>query len=232
MDITLNAVDTRVLACLMEKEITTPDYYPLTLHSLVTACNQKSNRAPKMSLTNADVSESLASLYRQHLVMEKDSSRVEKYAHKTAKVLQLDIQEQALLAELMLRGPQTAGELRGRCERMVSIELVEEVDFLLECLSERDIPLVKRLPRQSGKREQRWAHLLAGEPEIFEELAPSLLVTENGDLRERVDQLEQRLKLLEALLLINGRVSVDQLESLEITEGDKVPSTYANIPVI
>jgi len=167
MDILLNEIEIRVLGSLMEKELATPEYYPLSLNALTNACNQKSNRSPVLSLNDSDIIAALQSLKEKQIVCQSDASRVPKYLAQLCQNLQPDQREAALLCLLLLRGPQTAGELRARTERLCSFENLEEVVQALDSLSE--IGLVLKLPRQPGQKEQRYAHLLAGEPENLEQ---------------------------------------------------------------
>lgn len=167
MDIQLDQVEVRVLGSLVEKEITTPDYYPLSLNALVNACNQKSNRDPVMSLAESDVREALESLRDKNLARQVSSfdSRVPKYGHQLQEVFNFDRRETAVIAVLLLRGPQTPGEIRGRADRMYHFEDLEAAESTLNRLIDRDPPLVKRLARQPGTKESRYAHLLAGDVE-------------------------------------------------------------------
>jgi len=163
MDINLNDIECRVLGSLMEKELATPDYYPMTLNALTAACNQKSNRHPVMTLGEPDVVKALESLKEKRLtIAASDSGRVPKYRHLLFEKLKLEPDEQAVLAELLVRGPQTVGELKGRSERMAIMGDLAQVELLLDELAERD--LVVRLPRRPGLKEQRYAHLFSGKP--------------------------------------------------------------------
>lgn len=167
MELHLNAVEARVLGCLIEKELATPEYYPLTLNALTNACNQKSNRDPFMALEEADVVRALDSLRFQRLAHQSaEGVRAAKYCHNLDGVLRLEPQELAILAELLLRGPQTVGELRGRAERMAPLNDLAAAEDILTGLAERDFPLVTRLPRQPGRKEQRYAHLFSGVPDV------------------------------------------------------------------
>jgi hypothetical protein len=163
----LSAIQIRVLGCLIEKEISTPEYYPLTLNSLVAACNQKSNRNPAMTLDETTVIRALEDLrYDQHLVMMTTSSgnRSAKYRHTLLAKWEFTSQEVAVLCELFLRGPQTVGELRTHTERLFPFASITEVEAALVSLTEwGGGPFVVKLPREPGCREQRWAHLLSGE---------------------------------------------------------------------
>jgi uncharacterized protein YceH (UPF0502 family) len=162
----LDTTEQRVLGCLVEKQMSTPDYYPLTLNALVNACNQSSNRDPVMTLEEAFVLEALNSLRDRQIIWFVDAagSRVQKYEHRITELLGLSVQEAAILAELLLRGPQTPGELRSRCTRMYAFQDLQEVEAALGVMLEADPPLVARLPRQPGTKETRYAHLLGGQP--------------------------------------------------------------------
>jgi uncharacterized protein YceH (UPF0502 family) len=156
----------RVLGCLIEKELATPEYYPLTLHSLASACNQKSNRDPVMSLAESDIAPALDALrFKQLALVSAEGGRVAKYRHILAEKMRLSPAEMAVLAEILLRGPQTLGELRGRAERMHPFPDIAGVELVLEELMARTPPVVARLPRQPGQKEQRFAHLFSGKPE-------------------------------------------------------------------
>jgi len=165
----LTAAEARVIACLIEKQITTPDQYPLSLNSLTNACNQKSNRDPVMALTETEVQQLVDTLVRKHVVMERSGfgSRVPKYQHCYCNTefsgLKFTPQELAIVCELLLRGPQTPGELRSRAARMAPFTDSAEVERLLEALAARaEGPVVQRLARQAGRRESRYAQLLTG----------------------------------------------------------------------
>ena len=164
MDIELNDVETRVLGCLLEKSMTTPDYYPLTLNSLLTACNQKSNRLPVVSFDETTLARGLDSLKDKRLVVQSDAGRVPKYAEIMVSSRNLLTQEAAVLMVLMLRGPQTLGELRGRSERAFQFSDLSEVEERVEEMIEAGY--VRKLSRLPGHKEHRYAHLLAGEPQI------------------------------------------------------------------
>ncbi len=165
MDIQLNEIEVRVLGALVEKEITTPDYYPLSLNALINACNQKSNREPVMNLDESAVRQALDSLNAKGLAGAASSaeSRVTKYAHHLQETFNFDRRETAMLCVLFLRGPQTPGELRGRAERMHRFDDLATVESTLHRLMERQPPLVKKLPRVPGTKESRYAHLLAAD---------------------------------------------------------------------
>ena len=161
METVLNEVEVRVLGCLIEKEMTTPEYYPLSLNALTNACNQKSNRDPVMALTEEDVVRALNRMrFNQLTVVSGESSRVAKYRHLLAEKMGLVPAELAVICELLVRGPQTVGELRTRCERMHSFADLAEVEDVLGELTDREHPLIVRLPRQPGRKEARNAHLI------------------------------------------------------------------------
>jgi len=169
VNIFLSDVEARVLGCLVEKEITTPEYYPLSLNALVHACNQKSNREPLMNVEEDTVRQALRALSEQALTRSASGdSRVAKYEHRLADTFNFTRPETAILCELLLRGPQTPGELRSRAERMHPFEDLSVVQSTLKHLMERNPPLVKLLPRQPGNKEARYAHLLSGDVEVRE----------------------------------------------------------------
>ncbi len=193
MDILLNAVETRVLGALVEKEITTPDYYPLSLNALINACNQKNNRDPVMTLDENTVRDALTGLQEQRLAGPTSSadSRVTKYEHRLQEVFNFTRGEIAILCVLLLRGPQTPGELRGRTERMHRFEDLDQVQFSLQRLIQRELPLARVLSRQPGTKEARYAHLLAGEVEIpTTEYKTAAASPESSADPARVEQLE------------------------------------------
>jgi uncharacterized protein YceH (UPF0502 family) len=167
--IELTPIEARVIGCLIEKQITTPDQYPLSLNALVNACNQKSNRDPLLELEERSVQQTVDVLGRKHFVVEKSGfgSRVPKYQHRFCNTeygtLKLDPQELAIVCELLVRGPQTPGELRTRAARMAPFGDVSEVEAALTRLSQReDGPFVTQLAREPGRRDSRWAHLFSG----------------------------------------------------------------------
>jgi uncharacterized protein YceH (UPF0502 family) len=165
VSIFLNSVEARVLGALSEKDITTPDYYPLSLNALVNACNQKNNRDPVMTLDEAAVREALDGLHNKNLAGPASGadSRVTKYEHRLQEMFNFTRGETAILCILLLRGPQTPGELRGRTERMHHFEDLTEVQSSLQRLMQRDPPLARVLPRQPGTKESRYMHLLSGD---------------------------------------------------------------------
>ena len=194
MDIRLSEVEARVLGSLIEKEITTPDYYPLSLNALVNACNQKNNREPVMSLNEDAVRAALDGLQNQRLAgpARGADSRVTKYEHRTQEVFNFNRRETALLCVLFLRGPQTPGELRGRTERMFQFEHLDEVQAALQRLIERDPPLVKMLSRQPGTKESRYMHLLSGDVEGWTAPAESPTASLDSNVH-RIVRLEEEV---------------------------------------
>ena len=194
MKMNLSEVEIRILGCLIEKEMTTPENYPLSLNALTNACNQKSNRAPIMNLEEADVVRGLDKLGSRGLARHTAvGGRVGKYRHSFSENLHLAPPAQALLAELMLRGPQTAGELRNRAERMTTLADIPTVEEILGGLMEFGPPLVILLPRQQGRKEQRYAQLFAGEPDLpADEPAPL-----HEPARQRVMAGNERLARLD-----------------------------------
>jgi uncharacterized protein YceH (UPF0502 family) len=170
VDTTLSETEVRVVGSLVEKQVTTPDYYPLTLNALVNACNQISNRDPVVKYDERTVEDAIDSLRAKNLVyiFYGAESRVPKYKHMTREVYTLSSQELAVMCVLMLRGPQTVGEIRGRTGRLYEFAELREVEETLDGLARRDEPLVFKLPRQSGRKEARYTHLLSGQPEFDE----------------------------------------------------------------
>lgn len=197
MDQILTQVEVRVLGSLIEKEITTPEYYPLTLNALVNACNQISNRDPVVSFDERTVARALESLREKRLAwMVTGIGRVPKYEHRFSEALKLAEQELAVLCVLMLRGPQTVGEIRGRTGRLYEFKELEEVELTLQALMTAEPPLAIKLPRQPGTKESRYAHLLAGEVRVEErEAAPRLepATLEVRQENERIAKLEEEL---------------------------------------
>lgn len=204
----LSEVEVRVLGSLIEKDITTPDYYPLSLNALVHACNQKNNRDPVMTLDEEAVRAALDSMQLQRVAGPASGadSRVTKYEHRLQEVFNFDRREIAILCVLLLRGPQTPGELRGRAERMYRFEELEDVHATLDRLSQREPPLVAVLPRQPGTKESRYMHLLSGDAPPAEPGRsrgtdiPSAgsdrvaqLESEVADLRREVAEIQQQL---------------------------------------
>jgi len=195
MDILLNDIEVRVLGCLMEKSMTTPEYYPLSLNALTNACNQKSNREPVVVFDETTVVRALDSLRAKQLVVLSASSRVPKYAEVFVDTRKLVKREAALLMVLLLRGPQTVGELRGRTERAYRFEDLAEVESTLDELSESGY--LTKLPRMAGRKEPRYAHLLAGEVEAEpEEPRPEAAAMVVRAENERITALEEEMQKL------------------------------------
>lgn len=199
-NVVLTDNEARVLGSLVEKDITTPDYYPLSLNALVNACNQKSNRDPVMNLTEETVRQALHSLNEKGLAGTASTagdSRVAKYEHRTQEAFNFTRRETAVMCVLMLRGPQTPGELRGRTERMHRFEDLTDVQSTLQKLMTREEALVKMLPRQPGTKEARYAHLLCGEKPEWETPPPPVEVRmENSADSVRIAQLEEEVSNL------------------------------------
>jgi uncharacterized protein YceH (UPF0502 family) len=200
----LNPVETRVLGALIEKEITTPEYYPLSLNALVNACNQKNNREPVTALDEVEVRQALHGLEDEHLAGPvRGDGRVAKFEHHCQEVFNFTRGEIAVLCVLLLRGPQTPGELRGRTERMYRFDELSDVQSVLQRLMTREPALVKVLPRQPGTKEARYAHLLSGDIQGFEpapasahaasSASASSQTTDDPELTERVVQLESEV---------------------------------------
>ena len=210
MPYSLTEIEARILGALIEKEITTPEYYPLSLNALVNACNQKSNRAPEMHLDDDSVLPALRTLEQKGLAGKADNmeSRVTKYEHRLADAFNFNRLEAAILCELLLRGPQTPGELRSRAERMHHFDDLESVLSTLRRLIERDPPLAKLLPRQPGTKEARYTQLLSGDvsgPAESSSSAKSVIafpdnaatpVPSPGSL-DRINDLEQKVSTLQ-----------------------------------
>lgn len=220
MDIELTPHEARVIGCLLEKEITTPDQYPLSLNALTSACNQKSNRDPVLSLTEHEVQDVIDQLRKKHLIMERSGfgSRVPKYQHRFCNTefghLRFSPQELGIVCALLLRGPQTPGELRSHTQRLCRFTDVHEAEATLEQLAERDDgPFVVRLPREPGRRESRYAHLFGGEIDI-EAFAPEPATAAPGaaSQSERLSGLEELVRELRAELE-EVKQKLDRLDS-------------------
>jgi uncharacterized protein len=198
----LSTTEARILGCLIEKEATTPEQYPLTLNALQLACNQKTNRDPIMELSIGELGHCMRKMEERHLVRSQHGARAERFEHKMSTAYSLTKQQQALICTLMLRGPQTLSELMTRTERLASFNDMEDIKHVLERLSQRDVPLVERIPRASGQREDRYVHLLCGPfdhsqlPAIKSNISSSSASNSNS-LEERIAQLEERLAMVE-----------------------------------
>jgi hypothetical protein len=188
----LNPVEQRVLGALIEKEMATPDYYPMSLNALVNACNQKNNREPVMALEDSDVLNAIESMRHSALAYEISGPqhRVPKYSHGLGAKLNLGNRELAVLSVLLCRGPQTPGELRGRTQSLHGFEDLESVQMTLTKLASREEPLVQELPRAAGSRENRWVHLLG-------DVAIAATEVQAAPRHDRIAELEERVKTLE-----------------------------------
>lgn len=215
MKVELTAIEARVIGCLIEKEVTTPDQYPLSLNALTNACNQKSNREPVMSLSEADVLDAVDALIERRLVSDESgfNSRVSKYQHRFCNTefgdLQLTEQEKGIVCCMLLRGAQTPGEIRTRTNRLATFNDVKEVENVIEHLANDEKgPLVVKLPREAGKRESRYMHLFCGEVDVSELAVATTTSSSAGS--ERITQLEQEVaELREELAALK-----EQVESL------------------
>jgi hypothetical protein len=200
----LTEIETRVLGSLIEKDITTPDYYPLSLNALVNACNQKNNRDPVMALDESAVREALSTLQEKRLAGPASGadSRVTKYEHRLQEVFNFDRRETAVLCVLLLRGPQTPGELRSRTDRMYHFEALDDVVSTLDRLAHRESPLTAMLPRQPGTKESRYMHLFSGEAPAQTDVAraPSPANTGSAPTSDRISLLEEEVARLRAEL--------------------------------
>lgn len=214
----LDPIQVRVLGSLVEKEIATPENYPLSLNALVNACNQRSSRDPVLELNEDEVRQALHSLEDQALISVAHDARVPKYEHRIRTVLNLRRDETAVLCLLMLRGPQTPGELRGRSERLYTFDDVSSVQSTLDRLSSREVsaeadqgasgPLVLMLPRQPGSRESRFAHLLSGAPGLAAPQTRSVSGSESISQTERIARLELELaSLAQTVATLQERVA-------------------------
>ncbi len=203
----LTEIETRVLGSLIEKDITTPDYYPLSLNALVNACNQKNNRDPVMTLDEETVRRALSTLQEKRLAGPASGadSRVTKFEHRLQEVFNFDRREIAILCVLLLRGPQTPGELRSRTDRMYHFEALDDIVSTLDRLAQREPPLARILPRQPGTKESRYTHLFSGEPPEAsvartrperESMGPSPATAGTTSVADRVTTLEEEVSRL------------------------------------
>lgn len=205
-ELRLTATEARVLGCLIEKEATTPDQYPLTENALTLACNQKTSRDPVMDLSSGDVGHALRQMESRQLVRSQHASRAQRWEHRFTPAYNVTVQQQAALSVLMLRGAQTLNEILTRCERLARFADVDEVQHALERLAQREPTLVVQLPRAPGQREERWAHLLCGPVDIEAlQMASQRQISSSraGDIAEleaRIAALETRLMALESAL--------------------------------
>ncbi|WP_263078555.1 DUF480 domain-containing protein [Endozoicomonas sp. Mp262] len=205
MDVCLTLNETRIIGCLLEKETTTPDQYPLTLNSLVSASNQKSNREPVLSLSAQEVLETLGRLVKERLVSEEAGARVSKYRHRFCNTefsnLQFTDQQRAVICVLFLRGAQTPGEIRSRTNRMAQFSSVKEVEEVLGDMVKQE--WVVQLPREAGKRESRYAHLFSGDIDLACVPDPE----SRADDKVRIKELEHQVMVLQAEIeRLNGEL--------------------------
>jgi len=191
----LSAHEARVLGCLMEKQMTTPDYYPLTLKALTAACNQKSSRVPVMNLSEGETGGVVNALRSQGLVTARMDGRVDRYEHHLSRKLGLSSKERAVICVLMLRGALTINEIRINTGRMVTFDSGDELQAVLDALMEREEALLVRIPRDARQREDRYAHLLCGVPE-FDEVTPTSAGSSKAS--DRIEALEQEVADLKA----------------------------------
>jgi uncharacterized protein len=190
---TLDATEIRVLGSLMEKQMATPEYYPLTLNALVAACNQKSNREPVMELPEGDIERALERLQDEKFVWRVMGGRAVRFDHNLDKVWHLTRPEKAILTLLFLRGPQTPGEIRGRSDRLHTFDSVSQVEETLRDMAAHSEPLVSEQPRRSGQKESRWMHLAGGDVAVeVAERAPDRITR----IEERLSALEESLRAL------------------------------------
>ncbi|MEZ8884215.1 YceH family protein [Vibrio sp. 10N.222.54.F6] len=205
MNTVLSPIEARIIGCLIEKEVTTPDHYPLTLNSLTTACNQKSNREPVLSLSESDVLDAVDGLIGRRMVSDESSfnSRVNKYQHRFCNTefgdLQFTEQERAIICCMLLRGAQTPGELRTRTGRLANFSDVKEVEATLDKLAAREAgALVVKLPREAGKRESRYQHLFSGEVDVEAFAMASVSAAAPSATSEKFEELESEVASLRA----------------------------------
>jgi uncharacterized protein YceH (UPF0502 family) len=197
----LTVIEARVLGALIEKQVTTPDYYPLSLNALMNACNQRSNREPTMDLDEDAIRQALHALEEKRLAgrARGSDSRVAKYEHWLQEAFNFTRGETAAVCVLLLRGPQTLGEIRGRTERLFHFEELSDVQATLQRLMEREPPLVKMLPRQAGTKEARYAHLFSGDVETFDSQTGSSKTSgATVDQGCRIESLEQQVARLQS----------------------------------
>jgi len=200
LDVMLSANEARVLGCLMEKQSTTPEYYPLTLKALTAACNQKSSRVPVMNLSEAQVGGVVNGLRTQGLVTARMDGRVDRFEHHLSRKLGITSKERAVICVLMLRSLLTLNEIRINTSRMVEFESNDEIQAVLDGLITRDAPLIVRIPRGPGQREDRFAHLLCGEPDIEILQRAASASPSSAASAERITQLENEVTALRAEL--------------------------------
>jgi uncharacterized protein len=191
----LDPIEVRVLGCLMEKQLSTPEYYPLTLNALIAACNQKSNREPVMEVGESEVQRALDRLQDEKLVWKVLGGRATRWDHNLDAAWHLDRPAKAIMTLLFVRGPQTGGELRGRSDRLHSFEAIDDVEATLQRLGSGDDAIVRELPRRPGQKEARWSHTLGGA--VAEELVVERVAATGGEpLSVRVQRLEEQVETL------------------------------------
>ena len=195
----LTPMQVRVLGCLMEKKETTPEHYPLTLNALRNACNQKSSRYPVTAYTEGEVGHTIRELESMELVREEWGTRVPKYGHRAGKALNLLSKGLALTCVLMLRGPQTLGELKNHSHRLFEFDDLDDVQFALQTLFDHDPPLAVAVAKQPGQKEGRYVHLLSGEPDISA-IAVTVTASPPSGLEARIEELEFELEMLKERL--------------------------------
>lgn len=191
----LDPIEVRVLGCLMEKQLATPEYYPLTINALVAACNQKSNREPVMEVGESEVQRALDRLQDEKLVWKVLGGRATRWDHNLDPTWHLDRPAKAIMTLLFLRGPQTTGELRGRSDRLHAFEAIDDVEATLQRLGSHDDAIVREQPRRPGQKESRWAHLLGGAI-VEEPPAEDARATPGEPLSVRVERLEAQMVTL------------------------------------
>ncbi|MGO4549696.1 YceH family protein [Lysobacter sp. 2RAF19] len=198
----LNALEARILGCLIEKQATTPEQYPLTENAIQLACNQKTNREPIMEVSPGDVAHAVRRMEERRLVRNTQSARALRFEHKAAQVYSLTPQQLAIIAILLLRGPQTPSEIRTRTNRMATFADQDDLQHALDRLQQKDAPMIVRVPRSGGQREDRYMHLLCG-PVDVEALRPAASAESasgGASLGERVAELEARVEALERVI--------------------------------
>lgn len=213
----LSSIEARILGASMEKQLATPDAYPLTLNSLVLACNQKTSREPVTNFESGEIQRCLSHMQDKKLIDIDYRSRAQRYDQRLTRVLGLDKAAQAVVNVMMLRGPQTLAELLTRTQRMFEFASLEALEEKMEQLCAKTHPIVVRIPRQAGQREDRYMHLLCGQPDVdaVAALAGGTKKSGSGELTERIEKLEQRLealqKIIEGLAHLNGVTTEDLL---------------------
>lgn len=219
----LSLLETRVLGVLSEKQKTIPDTYPLTLNALVAGCNQKSSRNPVINSSQSEIQEAVDNLKFLSFIIESSGGRSVRYAHNIERVLQIPTQSSALLTILMLRGPQTAGELRINSERLHKFADISSVESFLNELSERSVgSLTKELPRLPGARENRWVHLLSGEPaiEVDKIIDSSVARTEHTSATDEIAELKTKVVALEAEVTALRKTITNVCQQLDIVDNN------------